>query len=247
MCRSESFRECGIKEQHGYAREMYRLDPQFAVPVDPRLGQLGVLLEPASVVAKACTIGVHFLKRTEVRARTALITGAGPIGLLAALATCRYGLETYVVDIVDGGPKPDLVRDLGAHYHSGSAADLDISPEIVIECTGIGSVLRTAGAKAAPGGVIALTGISAVPATEEVNLSLFNKKMVLENKVLFGSVNAARSHYEAAARVLADADPTWLERLISRRVPADNWPEALQRQPDDVKVVMEIAARGRAA
>jgi hypothetical protein len=71
--------------------------------------------------------------------------------------------------------------------------------------------------------------------------------MVLENKVLFGSVNAARSHYEAAARVLADADPTWLGRLISRRVPADNWPEALQRQPDDVKVVMEIAARGRAA
>ena len=104
-----------------------------------------------------------------------------------------------------------------------------------------------ASAKAAPGGVIALTGISAVPATEEVNLSLFNKRMVLENKVLFGSVNAARSHYEAAARVLADADPTWLGRLISRRVPADNWPEALQRQPDDVKVVMEIAARDRAA
>jgi len=247
MCRSEDFRECGIKEEHGYARESYRLDPQFAIPVDSRLGELGVLLEPASVVAKACALGVHFLKRTDVRARTALITGAGPIGLLAALATRYYGLETYVVDIVNSGPKPDLVRDLGAHYHAGSAADLDISPEVVIECTGIGSVLRAAGAKAAPGGVIALTGISAVPSTEEVNLSLFNKKMVLENKVLFGSVNAARSHYVTAAKVLADADPAWLGRLISRRVPADRWPEALERHPDDVKVVMEIGPRGRAA
>ena len=247
MCRSVHFRECGIKEQHGYAREMYRLDPQFAVVVDPRLGELGVLLEPASVVAKACMLAVHFLKRTDVRAKTALVTGAGPIGLLAALATRHYGLETHVVDVVDSGPKPDLVRDLGAHYHAGSAADLDISPEIVIECTGIGSVLRVAGAKAGPGGVVALTGISAVPATEEVNLSLFNKKMVLENKVLFGSVNAARTHYEAAARVLSEADPAWLGRLISRRVPADHWPEALERQTDDVKVVLDINPRARAA
>ena len=106
------------------------------------------------------------------------------------------------MDIVESGPKPDLVRDLGAHYHAGSVSDLNISPEVVIECTGIGSVLREAGGKAAPGGVIALTGISAVPSTEEVDLTLFNKQMVLNNTVLFGSVNAARAHYERAAAVL---------------------------------------------
>jgi threonine dehydrogenase-like Zn-dependent dehydrogenase len=243
MCRNGLYRESGIKQQHGYAREEFRLDPEFAVPVDPTLGDLGVLLEPASVVAKACLHSLYFLQRTGVPAKTALITGAGPIGLLATLATCQYGLETYVVDIVDSGLKPELVRSLGAHYHAGSAKDLDISPEVVIECTGIGAVVRDAGAKAAPGAVIALTGISSAPARAEIDPNVFNKNMVLSNKVLFGSVNAARSHYEAAARLLAKADPAWLDRLISRRVPLERWPEALERQPNDVKVVLEIGSR----
>jgi threonine dehydrogenase-like Zn-dependent dehydrogenase len=241
MCRNGLYREAGIKQQHGYGREEYRLDPDYAVRVDHALGDLAVLVEPTSVVAKACLHSLHFLQRTQVPARTALITGAGPIGLLAALAVARYGLETYVVDIVDDGPKPDLVRDLGAHYHAGSAADVDISPDLVIECTGIGAVLRQAGTKAAPGAVIALTGISAAPAGAEIDMNAFNKAMVLSNKVLFGSVNAARSDYEIAAKVLAGTDPSWLGRLISRRMPADCWQDALERQPDDVKVVLDFS------
>jgi threonine dehydrogenase-like Zn-dependent dehydrogenase len=243
MCRNGRYTECGIKQADGYARDEFRLDPQYAVRVDPRLGDLGVLLEPASVVAKACVHSLHFLRRAEVPARTALITGAGPIGLLAALATTQAGIETYVVDIVEGGPKPNLVRDLGAYYHAGSALDLAISPDVVIECTGIGRVLREAGAKAAPGAVIALTGISAAPSALEVDLNAFNKHMVLSNKVLFGSVNASRAHYEAAAKVLAGADPAWLSRLINRRVPIERWREALQRRTEEVKVVLEIGVR----
>jgi threonine dehydrogenase-like Zn-dependent dehydrogenase len=240
MCRNGRYTECGIKQQHGYAREEFRLEPAFAVRVDPGLGDCGVLLEPASVVVKAYDHVLHILQRTAVPARTALITGAGPIGLLAALVTTQSGLETHVVDIVDRGPKPDLVRDLGAHYHAGSALDLTISPEVVIECTGIGAVVRAAGAKAAPGAVIALTGISAAPAAPEFDLNALNRHMVLNNKVVFGSVNAARAHYERAATVLARADPAWLRRVISRRVPAQRWAEALERQPDDVKVVLEM-------
>lgn len=246
MCRNGRYTECGIKQQDGYATEEFRLDPQFAVPVASRLGDFGVLLEPASVVAKACLYSLHFLRRAEVPTRTALITGAGPIGLLAALATTQAGIETYVVDIVEGGPKPNLVRDLGAHYHAGSALDLGISPDVVIECTGIGSVLRDAGAKAAPGAVIALTGISAAPSALEVDLNAFNKHMVLSNKVLFGSVNASRAHYEAAASLLARADPAWLERMISRRVPIERWREVLERRPEDVKVVLEISPHDQA-
>ncbi len=247
MCRNGGYTECGIKGRHGYAQELYRLDPEFAVPINGSLGELGVLLEPASVVAKACIHSLHILRRSGVSPRTALVTGAGPIGLLAALGTRSYGLETYVVDKVDCGPKPDLVRDLGAHYHAGSAADLSISPELVIECTGIGAVVREAGNVAAPGGVIALTGLSAAPAAAEVDLNVMNKNLVLTNKVLFGSVNAARSHYEAAARVLQATDPAWLSRLITRRVPAACWAEAFQRQPGDVKVVLELGEGGEQA
>ena len=119
-------------------RRKYRLEPAYAVGIDAALGDFGVLVEPASVVAKVGARAVHFLQNGSVPPRTALITGAGPIGLLAALATTQYGLDTYVVDIVDSGPKPDLVRELGATYHSGPARDLGISPEVVIECTGIG-------------------------------------------------------------------------------------------------------------
>ena len=241
MCRNGLYTECGIKGADGYAREEFRLDPQYAVRVDPQLGELGVLLEPASVVAKACAHGVHILRRANVPVRTALVTGAGPIGLLAALVTTQAGIDTYVVDIVDSGPKPELVRQLGAQYYAGSVAELSISPDVVIDCTGIGSVFREAGAKAAPGAVIALTGISAAPSALEVDLNAFNKHMVLSNKVLFGSVNAARAHYEAAANVLAKADRAWLQGLISRRVPMDRWPEVLERRPDDVKVVLELS------
>jgi threonine dehydrogenase-like Zn-dependent dehydrogenase len=244
MCRNGLYSECGIRGRHGYAREYFRLNPEFAVPVASSLGDLGILLEPFSVVAKACIQSLHFLQRTGVRPRTALVTGAGPIGLLSALATRHYGLETYVVDVVQGGPKPQLVKDLGAHYHPGSAADLDISPEVVIECTGLGAVVREAGTKAAPGAVIALTGIAAASAGAEIDLNLFNRNMVLSNKVLFGSVNAARAHFEAASRVLAQADPVWLGRLISRRVPRASWPEALERLPNDVKVVLEMTPDG---
>jgi threonine dehydrogenase-like Zn-dependent dehydrogenase len=140
MCRNGLFTECGIKQRHGYAQELYSLEPEYAIPVDPSLGDLGVLVEPASVVGKASAICLHFLKRTQVPPRTALITGAGPIGLLAALATTQYGLDTYVVDIVETGLKPDLVRKLGATYHTAMSATWRSLPEVVIECTGVGAV-----------------------------------------------------------------------------------------------------------
>lgn len=244
MCRNGRYTECGIKQADGYAREEFRLDPEFAVRVDPSLGELGVLLEPASVVAKACTHAVHILRRTSIPVETALITGAGPIGLLAALVTTQAGLDTCVVDLVESGPKPDLVRQLGARYHAGPVGDLDFAPDVVIECTGIGAVLRDAGAIASDGAVIALTGISAAPSALEVDLNAFNKHMVLSNKVLFGSVNASRAHYEAAANALARADKAWLRRLISRRVPLELWSEVLERRPDDVKVVLELSSDG---
>ena len=241
MCRNERYVESGIKQRHGYAQELYTLEPEFAVPVDAELGDLGVLVEPASVVAKAGTLALHILQRSAVPPRTALITGAGPIGLLAALATTQHGLDTYVVDIVESGPKPDLVRDLGATYHAGPIDELTIAADMVIECTGVGSVVREASHRASPGAVIALTGIASSQSVADIDLNLMNKNMVLNNVVLFGSVNAGRGHYDSAVRILSRADPDWLRRLISRRVPAERWREAIERRPDDVKVVLDLS------
>jgi glucose 1-dehydrogenase len=65
--------------------------------------------------------------------------------------------------------------------------------------------------------------------------------MMLENDVVFGSVNANRRHYIVAADALAHADLNWLERLITRRVPLARWEEALTPQPRDVKVFIDLS------
>ena len=73
-----------------------------------------------------------------------------------------------------------------------------------------------------------------------LDAGLLNRTLVLENDVVFGSVNANRRHYEEAAARLAQADPHWLARLVTRRVPLECWSEALHRQPADVKTVIEL-------
>jgi threonine dehydrogenase-like Zn-dependent dehydrogenase len=242
MCRTGGFVELGIKERHGYGTERFRLDPRFAVGLSPALGDLGVLLEPTSVVAKAFEHAERIGARAWFEPRVALVTGAGPIGLLAALLAHQRGLETHVLDRATEGPKPRLVADLGAQYHTSPVAELPLRPDIVIECTGVGEVGVDAVHLAAPGAVIALTGISHGERTGEAYLDALNKDLVLGNKAVFGTVNAARRHYDQAAAALAAADPGWLARLITRRLPPESWPAGLKKRPDDIKVVVDMTA-----
>jgi threonine dehydrogenase-like Zn-dependent dehydrogenase len=240
MCRTGGFVELGIKERHGYGSERFRVDPRFAVRLAPSLGDLGVLLEPTSVLAKAFEHAERIGARAWFDPKVALITGAGPIGLLAALLARQRGLETHVVDLVSEGAKPRLVADLGAQYHSTPVAELPLQPDIVIECTGVGEVVIAATHLAAPGAVVALTGISHSERVGEAQLDALNKDLVLGNKVLFGTVNAARRHYDQAADALAAADPGWLAGLITRRLAVQDWPAALEKRPEDIKIVVDM-------
>jgi threonine dehydrogenase-like Zn-dependent dehydrogenase len=94
----------------------------------------------------------------------------------------------------------------------------------------------------APDGIVCLAGVSAAGHKIDFDIGALNRNMVLENSVAFGSVNANRRHYRAAAQALAKADRNWLGRLITRRVPLDKWREAFTPQPNDIKVVVEFAA-----
>jgi threonine dehydrogenase-like Zn-dependent dehydrogenase len=231
MCRNGGFAERGTKDLHGYGSERFRVDPHFAVPVAPALGDLGVLIEPASCVAKAIEHAERIGRRAWFEPRVALITGAGPIGLLAALLAQQRGLETHVMDRAREGVKPSLVADLGARYHSAPVSELPVSPDIVIECTGVGQVAIDATHLAAPGAVIALTGISHSEQVAEARLDALNTEIVLGNKAVFGAVNAARRHYEQAADALANADQGWLARLITRRLTPPEWTAGLEKGP----------------
>jgi threonine dehydrogenase-like Zn-dependent dehydrogenase len=240
FCENGDYTERGIKGLDGYGASRWRVDPRFAIRVPDELGDLGVLTEPASVVTKAWEQIDRIAARAPRSGKVALVVGAGPIGLLAALLATQRGFEVHVLDRVTDGPKPRLVADLGATYHHGSIADIGIKPDVVIECTGVGELVIEMAGRVASAAVICLAGISSGQRSLPVNLDKVNADMVLENAVIFGTVNAARRNYDQAVAALATADPAWLARLISRRVPLSSWTDALDRQPDDVKVTVDL-------
>jgi threonine dehydrogenase-like Zn-dependent dehydrogenase len=241
MCRNGQYTERGIKERNGYGSELFRVEPDFLIKLDPSLGQLGVLMEPTSIVAKAW----EHVRRIGARApawapRVALVTGAGPVGLLAAMIGAQMGLDVHVLDRNESGPKPKLVKALGATFHT--SLDGDLCPDIVIECTGAPSVVLDVLGRTTPDGIVCLAGVSSGGRKFPFDIGDLNRNMVLENHVVFGSVNANRGHYAAAADALAKADRDWLAGVITRRVPLARWRDAFAPQEDDIKVVVDFSA-----
>jgi glucose 1-dehydrogenase len=237
MCKNGGFTERGISGRDGYASERYLLETAFAVPVPATLGDLAVLVEPTTILAKAWEQIERIGARAVWTPTRVLVTGAGPIGLLAALLGRQRGLEVHVLDRVTDGPKPALVAALGATYHSGQVKDVPAA-DVVLECTGVGDLVFDVLENVGPDGIVCLTGVSSGARAIPINLTALNKQMVLENNVVFGAVNANLRHYRAAVAALARAERGWLERLVSRRVPLERWQEALVRGPNDVKPVI---------
>lgn len=240
MCRNGQYTERGIKEIDGFMSERWRIEPEYAMKVDPSLGLLGVLLEPTTVVTKAWEQVIAVGMRAFWEPQTVLVTGAGPIGLLAALIGAQRGFEVHVLDRVESGPKPELVRALGATYHSGAVADIGFQPDVIVECTGVGQVIGDSIKAVAPGGVVCLTGVGSGGRTVGLSTADVASNVVLHNNVVVGSVNANKRHWYKAGQVLARADRAWLVRLITRRERPENFAQALQRSADDIKVVVQF-------
>jgi threonine dehydrogenase-like Zn-dependent dehydrogenase len=241
MCRNGQYTEHGIKGLHGFGAQRWRIDPDYAVKVDAALGLAAVLMEPTSVVAKVWDHVDRLWRLAEAPPQRVLITGAGPIGMLAALLGVQRGLDVHIYDHNKAGPKPPIATALGATYHCESVEALEkLQPDIIIECTGIPSVIATLLPQVAPDAVICLTGVGASHKSE-FDIGLFNRNLVLNNGVVFGSVNANLHHYQMAADALARADRSWLSRLITRRVPLARFAEAFDGRKGDIKVVIEFA------
>ncbi len=111
---------------------------------------------------------------------------------------------------------------------------------MILECTGVSQFVLDAMRCPGSDRIVCLTGVSSGHRSLSLDVASLNRTMVLGNDVVFGSVNANRRHYEAAAEALSRADITWLERLITRRIPLDRWAEAMTRQPHDVKPVIDL-------
>jgi threonine dehydrogenase-like Zn-dependent dehydrogenase len=242
MCRNGQYTERGIKSIDGFMSQRWRIEPDYVTVLDPSLDLLGVLLEPTTVVTKAWEQVSAVGGRAFWEPRTCLVTGAGPIGLLAAMVGVQRGLDVHVLDQVHSGPKPDLVAALGATYHHGRALDIGFEPDVVIECTGVAQVIADVMRAVGSGGVVALTGVGSGGRTTGLKLADVATEMVLQNNVIVGSVNANRRHFYKASHALARADRDWLAQLVTRRVPPERISEALVKQPDDIKVVVDFTA-----
>lgn len=239
FCRNGQYTEHGIKGLHGFGAERWRADPSSLVRVPEQLGELGVLTEPVSIVAKAWEQVELIQRRAWSEPRTALVTGAGPIGLLAALLGVQRGLEVTVLDRVDTGSKPALVRALGARYITDLDQQRD-DVDVAIECTGAGALVLQAARLLGQSGVLCLTGISSATREIPVGAAELNRELVMENSAIVGSVNAARRHYVDGLDALAAADKDWLGGLLTRRVAMSEWTTALDRGQGDVKVVVDL-------
>jgi threonine dehydrogenase-like Zn-dependent dehydrogenase len=237
MCQNGRFVEAGIRGLDGYAVERLALPESFAIQVAGDAGLLGFLVEPASVVAKAWEHVLHIGARGLWAPRSALVTGAGPIGLLAALFALAYCEQVHVLDRAVDGPKPALTGDLGAVYHHDGLGAIDERFDVVLECTGDVEMMMEAPTMTHPNGITCLLGVTDEGSSTD---SGFARDMVLGNRVMFGTVNANRRHYEEAARMLDDTDESWLARMVDRRVSLDRWEDAYEPDSDAVKTIIEF-------
>ncbi|MUL80064.1 glucose 1-dehydrogenase [Mycolicibacterium sp. CBMA 226] len=242
MCRNGEYTERGIKQIDGYCSQLWCVETEYAVKLDPRLEHVGMLLEPTTVVAKAWEQIQLIGQRAWFEPKSVLITGAGPIGLLAAMLGVQRALDVHVVDVAADGPKPALVAALGATYHHDGVdtAAQAVKPDVVIEATGVSEVAFDAMCDTGSYGITCLTGVTPTGHNLTIDMGKMNRTVVLENDAIVGSVNANLSHYRQAADALAKADPAWLDRMITRRVPLSQFGDAFDGSAVDVKVAITL-------
>lgn len=233
ICLNGRYTERGIVGSDGYGAQRYLLGEPYAIRVNPRLGLTGVLVEPTSIVAKAWERVDATVRRPGGRA---LILGAGPIGLLAALLAQQRGYDVHVVDQVDSGPKVEQTKALGATYHRGTE-DLVGTFDAVVECSGeLGAAAIEATARG--GSLCFIAGGHRSGAT--VGLNVIGGALTGGNRAFTGVVSSGREHFLAAHEALERADRGWLEGLLTSVVPLERYAEALAGGSDTIKAVIQL-------
>jgi len=257
MCYSGNYFERGIKGRDGYQSEFVVDREKFVVKVPDCIKRFAVLCEPTSVVEKAIDQLIRIQKARlpdwenahNLQGKRALVAGLGPIGLLAAIVLILQGSEVIGYDIVD--PKsfrPSLLNKIGGTYINGKDMKPSQIPEhfgridLIVEAAGVAqldySLLEALGTN----GAFVLTGVPEEKKPFEIHGGELMKRIVMKNQVVVGSVNAAKRHWELAIEHLEQAFNQWgdsIEQLITKKVPYDNFKEALNKHAtDDIKNVV---------
>ena len=270
FCVTGDYAERGIVRAHGFLAERVVVPEGALVKVPPPLRGVAVLAEPLSIAEKTLEEaravqerlpapgwtddGPHGTGPWKPHRRAALVLGAGPVGLLAAMALSARGFRTFVFSREPpDGPRSRLVKAFGAEYLSAATLPLAgargrIEPfDLVFEATGAAQAAFDALPLLAPNGLFVLTGVPGRRGPVELPAARLVRDLVLGNQALLGVVNAGRNHLSAAVRDLAHFLVTWpdaLAALVTGRLPLTRAAEALERGPGTVKQVVEVAAGG---
>ena len=229
MTTDDTYYERGINLRHGYLTEYYVDDAEFVVKVPVGLREVGVLLEPTTVVEKGIAQAYEIQRRLRVwRPRKAAVMGAGTIGLLATMALRLRGLD---VTVFGKTKRPyqnsDLVEALGARYISTD--ELPVADgakkhgpfDVIFEATGFSPIVFESLLALGKNGVLVLSSVTGGDRKVEVPADRINLEFVLGNKVMVGTVNANREYFEMGVRDMAHAEaswPGWLSRLLTHKV-----------------------------
>ena len=253
----DTYFERGINLRHGYLTEHYVERDENVVVVPAGLRSVGVLLEPASVIEKGIAQAYEIQRRFPVwRPRRAAVLGAGTVGLLATMALRLRGMEVHTFANT-GRPylNADLLEAIGAHYHAvaerpfvGSGTELG-PYDIIFEATGYAPIAFEALAELGKNGVLVLSSVTGGKHTVSVDADRLNLEFVLGNKVMVGTVNASREHFEFGVSDFARAEltwPGWLARLLTHPVKGlesyEDLLHTLNNGKGVIKVYCEVSA-----
>jgi threonine dehydrogenase-like Zn-dependent dehydrogenase len=248
MCISGGYREHGIHRLHGFASEYAPSDHRFVVPVPDELRVSAVLLEPLSVAEKAISQVFRIQSRMVWQPQSALVTGAGPLGLLTALALRLRGMEVSVAATRDQDSlKARIVREMGGRYlnvRETPIRDFDREFDVIMEATGSVLPATEASQKLGRNGAMCFMGNYRDPGSWE-NLNRFLYRLVLGNRLLFGSVNSNRGHFAKALEDLQEIQsrfPRVTGRMITKRVSPESFRDAFSPGREEIKTVIEFGS-----
>ncbi len=262
FCYTGDFTERGIKELNGFMAERIVEDQRYLTPVPAQLRDVGVLVEPLTIAEKAlaqiwqvqqrlpwaCSIHGEGL---PAQGCTALVLGAGPVGILGAMALVESGFHTFVYSREpEGGPRSQLIESFGGVYVSAESVTVDQLParlngiDVVYEATGASKLSFDVLAQLGVNGVFVFTGVPGRKHLAEIEAGTLMRNLVLKNQVLFGTVNADAQAFVSAVQRLERMVERWpnvVQLLIAKRWPLDDTARLLSDPPPGVKHVVTLA------
>jgi threonine dehydrogenase-like Zn-dependent dehydrogenase len=248
-CLTGDYSERGITRLDGFARELVAEDPAQLVAIPRSLGRLGVLAEPTSICARAMrhvrTIG----GRQPGRLQRALVLGAGSVGTLSTFLLRLAGVEVWVASLEPaGGPRTAVLATCGARYVSTAETALDELRaetggfDLVIEAAGDAQLMADSLGLLRRSGIVCVLGIDGREQHVTVDGRVLGVDLILENRVIFGSVNAHRTDWQDGVEALDRVRDRWpggLDALVARRLPLDRFEEALAYRGGKATLVLD--------